>query len=82
MMRRERDPTMSHPRLFGDHFLHSLTDDEQAVVRRVRGLCRDTLGPNAAEVAKQDVFAWDNFRPRSPIQSTSSITRHPSTGPL
>lgn len=48
--------------LFGDHFLHRLTSDEQAMVQRVRGLCRDTLGLKAAEVARQDVFAWDNFR--------------------
>jgi alkylation response protein AidB-like acyl-CoA dehydrogenase len=62
MMRRRRDKTMHHPRLFGDHFLQRLSEDEQAMVRRVRGLCRDTLGPKAAEVARQDVFAWDNFR--------------------
>ena len=53
---------MSEPRLFGDHFLRNLQPGEQAVVQRVRELCRTTFGPNAAEVAKRDVFAWDTFR--------------------
>lgn len=53
---------MPHTPLFGDHFLRSLSDDEQALVLRVRELCRHTLGPQAAEVARQDVFAWDTFR--------------------
>lgn len=53
---------MSHTPLFGEHFLLRLSDDEQAVVQRVRALSRDTLGPQAAEVARQDVFAWDHFR--------------------
>ncbi len=50
------------PRLFGDHFLRSLTDDEQQLIERLRGLCRSHFGPQAAEVARQDVFAWDTFR--------------------
>ena len=49
-------------RLFGDHFLATLTDDERAVLERMRGLCRSTFGPRAAEVARQDVFAWETFR--------------------
>ena len=49
-------------RLFGEHLLHTLSPQEQQVVQHVRELCRSTLGPGAAEVAKQDVFAWDNFR--------------------
>ncbi|MBC5763994.1 acyl-CoA dehydrogenase family protein [Ramlibacter albus] len=53
---------MSETRLFGDHFLRNLQPEELAVVQRVRELCRSTFGPKAAEVAKQDVFAWDNFR--------------------
>ena len=53
---------MTETRLFGDHFLRALQPEEQAVLGRVRELCRTTLGPKAAEVAKQDVFAWDNFR--------------------
>lgn len=48
--------------LFGDHFLQGLSEDEQAMVRRVRELSRTTLGPKATEVARQDVFAWDHFR--------------------
>ena len=53
---------MTHPRLFGDHFLHALTPEEVATVEHVRELSRHTLGPNAAAVGKLDVFAWDNFR--------------------
>ena len=48
--------------LFGDHFLHALTDAERTMVGRVRGLARDTFGPQAAEVGKEDVFAWETFR--------------------
>jgi alkylation response protein AidB-like acyl-CoA dehydrogenase len=50
------------PRLFGDHFLHALTPQERAMLERVRTLARDRFGPQAAEVAKQDTFAWDTFR--------------------
>lgn len=50
------------PRIFGDHFLVELTEDERALVDRVRALCRQALGPNAAEVAREDRFAWDTFR--------------------
>lgn len=53
---------MTDARLFGDHFLRAMPADEQAVVMRVRELCRTTVGPKAAEVARQDVFAWDHFR--------------------
>jgi alkylation response protein AidB-like acyl-CoA dehydrogenase len=49
-------------RLFGDHFLLALSPDERARVEQVRALCRDEIGPRAAEVARQDVFAWDSFR--------------------
>lgn len=49
-------------RLFGDHFLAGLDTDERAMLERVRALCRDTLGPDAAAVGRQDVFAWDTFR--------------------
>ena len=50
------------PRLFGDHFLRSLADDEQQLIEHLRSLCRSHFGPQAAEVARQDVFAWDTFR--------------------
>jgi len=53
---------MSEKRLFGEHFLRGLRTEEQAVVQRVRELCKTTFGPKAAEVARQDVFAWDHFR--------------------
>jgi len=53
---------MNETRLFGDHFLRGLQPEEEAVVWRVRELCRSTFGPKAAEVARQDVFAWENFR--------------------
>ena len=49
-------------RLFGDHFLSRLKEEEQATVANVRRLARDDIGPRAAEVAQKDVFAWDNFR--------------------
>jgi alkylation response protein AidB-like acyl-CoA dehydrogenase len=50
------------PRLFGDHFLRSLADDEQQLIEHLRSLCRSHFGPQAAEVARQDVFAWGTFR--------------------
>ena len=54
--------TATAPRLFGDHFLAALDDGELALVQRVRELARTTFGPQAAEVAREDVFAWDTFR--------------------
>lgn len=53
---------MNDKRLFGEHFLLALQPDERAMVRRVRELCMSFFGPRAAEVAKEDVFAWDHFR--------------------
>ena len=50
------------PRLFGDHFLGALDERERAMLARVRELCRSTFGPQAAAVARNDVFAWDTFR--------------------
>lgn len=49
-------------RLFSDHYVQALDAEERVWVDKVRALCRDTLGPKAAEVAREDVFAWDNFR--------------------
>ena len=49
-------------RLFPDHLLLCLDEEERAMATRVRALCRDTLGPQAAAVAQRDVFAWDTFR--------------------
>ena len=49
-------------RLFSDHLLAALDAEEQAMVARVRALCRDVFGPQAATVARRDVFAWDTFR--------------------
>lgn len=49
-------------RLFSDHYVQALDAEERAWVEKVRALCRDTLGPRAGEVARHDVFAWDNFR--------------------
>lgn len=49
-------------RLFGDHFLSRLAAGEQAIVANVRRLAKEVLGPNAAAVARQDVFAWETFR--------------------
>lgn len=53
---------MNDNRLFGEHFLLALQPEERAMVRRVRELCISFFGPKAAEVANEDVFAWDNFR--------------------
>lgn len=49
------------PRLFGDHFLASLTPEEQSTLARMRLLCRELFGPNAARVARQDVLASENL---------------------
>jgi alkylation response protein AidB-like acyl-CoA dehydrogenase len=48
-------------RLFSDHLLLELAPDEQATVRQVRKLCAEQIGPNAAEVARTDRFAWQTF---------------------
>jgi len=48
-------------RLFSDHLLLELASDEQATVRQVRKLCAEQIGPNAAEVARTDRFAWQTF---------------------
>lgn len=50
------------PRLFGDHFLAALDPDERGLIERLRALCRSHFGPQAAAVARQDVFAWETFR--------------------
>lgn len=49
-------------RLFSEHLLQALAPDEQAMVHHVRRLCTETIGPGAAEVAREDRFAWDTFR--------------------
>ncbi|HHY50202.1 MAG TPA: acyl-CoA dehydrogenase [Alphaproteobacteria bacterium] len=49
-------------RLFSDHYLAALAPEERTWVTRVRDLCRNEIGPKAAEVAKVDQFAWGNFR--------------------
>ncbi len=49
-------------RLFSDHYVQALDPADQAWVEKVRTLCRDRLGPMAADVGKADRFAWDNFR--------------------
>lgn len=59
----DHDPASdSAPRLFGDHFLAGLDARERESIARLRELTRSHFGPRAAEVAKEDVFAWDNFR--------------------
>lgn len=54
--------TATAARIFGDHFLSSLEGDERALLDRVRALVRGTIGPQAAEVGREDRFAWDTFR--------------------
>ena len=49
-------------RLFSDHYLEGLDDAEREMIARVRTLCRHKLGPQAAAVASEDVFAWETFR--------------------
>ncbi len=49
-------------RLFSDHYLNTLEPHEQALIGRVRTLCKEQIGPNAAAVGKEDVFSWDTFR--------------------
>lgn len=49
-------------RLFGDHYLSKLNLEELSLVTRVRELCHAEIGPNAARVGSEDVFAWDTFR--------------------
>ena len=58
-----REPTPPVPaRLFGDHFLAAFDAGERACIDRLRSLCREVFGPQAAEVGRQDSFAWDTFR--------------------
>ncbi|MFA7665950.1 MAG: acyl-CoA dehydrogenase family protein [Burkholderiaceae bacterium] len=49
-------------RLFGEHFLHEFSEDEQAVLAKTRRLARELIGPQAAQVGREDVFAWETFR--------------------
>ncbi len=49
-------------RLFSDQWLDALPADERGIVAQVRTLARESLGPQAAQVAERDVFAWDTFR--------------------
>lgn len=49
-------------RLFSDHFLATLNKEESAQIMHLRVLCQSTFGPQAAEVGRQDVFAWETFR--------------------
>lgn len=49
-------------RLFSDHFLKKLSSDEQTLIAKVRTICDSDIGPNAAKVGSEDVFAWDTFR--------------------
>ena len=43
------------------HPLARLNPDEQALLARVRTLVAERIGPDAASVAREDVFAWDTF---------------------
>ncbi len=44
------------------HPLVNLAPAEQALLQRVRQLVAEQIGPAAAQVAREDVFAWDTFR--------------------
>jgi alkylation response protein AidB-like acyl-CoA dehydrogenase len=58
----ETSTSTTSTRLFGDHFVHALQPHERALIDRLRELTRSHFGPDAAEVARHDVFAWDTFR--------------------
>mgnify|MGYP001255485347 FL=1 len=45
-----------------DHPLVRLAPEEAALLDRVRVLVAERFGPEAARVAREDVFAWDTFR--------------------
>jgi alkylation response protein AidB-like acyl-CoA dehydrogenase len=49
------------PLIADPHPLVRLAPQEQALVARVRELVVETIGPGAADVAREDVFAWDTF---------------------
>ena len=70
----ESDPN----RLFGDHYVADLTADERRMLDTVRGLARHTFGPEAAAVARRDLFAWDTFRTlaREGVVATAFPTAH------
>lgn len=44
------------------HPLVKLSPDENAMLQKVRALVAGAIGPNAEQVAREDVFAWDSFR--------------------
>ena len=48
--------TQAHP------LLQQLEPGERAMLARVRALVAERIGPDAARVAREDVFAWDTFR--------------------
>ena len=48
--------TQAHP------LLQQLEPGERAMLARVRTLVAERIGPDAARVAREDVFAWDTFR--------------------
>lgn len=56
------DTETTSARLFGEHFLHELSEDERATLAKTRRLARELIGPRAAAVAREDVFAWETFR--------------------
>lgn len=75
-----KNPKFS-PRLFGDHFLLRLEPTERTLIERVRALCRETFGPQAAQVARQDLFAWETFNTlaREGIVATAFPTAYGGT---
>lgn len=48
-------------RLFSERFVHALEPHELALLDTTRRLCRESIGPNADAVAREDVFAADTF---------------------
>jgi len=54
--------TNTAQRLFGEHFLHDLNQQELQMLDKVRRLVVSHIGPNAHKVAEKDEFAWENFR--------------------
>lgn len=48
-------------RIFSDHHVNRLSADEREVVERTRALVRERIGPEAAQVGREDVFARGTF---------------------
>src|SRR5687767_3144356 len=64
------------------HPMAPLDENGQRLLARVHELVRDEIGPNAAQVNREDVFAWDTFRAlaREGIIATAFPVEYGGTG--